>query len=177
MSPELAESRELEGLAANGVVRDALVGRKAFRPLLDRLAYRAVDVGTSVALTRLGHDHCDEPTVSLQHADLTDRGALHVGSLDGLGLDVLAARGHDQGRYPARDVEITVIEVAQVSRAEPSVFIEDLAGLFGPVAVAGEDVRATGEDLTFRACTGSSLGHGRGVDADLDAGNRASDTA
>src|SRR5918994_2921402 len=95
---ELTEPRELKWFAAYGVVGDALVGRQVFRRLLYRLMYHAVGVGTSTYLTRLRHDHCDEPAVFLQHADLTGQRVLQVGCFDGFGLDVLATEGHDQGR-------------------------------------------------------------------------------
>ena len=97
MAPELAEPRELKWFAAYGVVGDALEGRQVFRRLLDRLTYHAVGVDTSTYLTRLRHDHCDEPAVLLQHADLTDQRVLQVGCFDGFGLDVFATGGHDQG--------------------------------------------------------------------------------
>jgi hypothetical protein len=74
-------------------------------------------------------------------------------------------------RVEARAVEVTVIvEVAEVPRAKPST-IEDLARLFGPDAVSGEDVRPAGQDLTFSVSRARPLGHCRVVDADLDAGN------
>src|SRR5215208_1067991 len=83
-------------------------------------------------------------------------------------------------RVEARAVEVTVIvEVAEVPRTKSST-IEDLAGLFRPVVVSGEDVRPAGKDLTFAVscvCAECSLGHGRVVDAYLDAGNRSSNTA
>src|SRR5215212_4027031 len=182
--PELAEPRVLQRFAAYSVVRDSLVGRQASRSLLDRLAYRFANVAMMADLIHLRHDHRDEPAVLLQNPDLTDPGVLQVGCFDGLWLDVLAARGHDQGRDPARDVQVTVIiEVAEVPGAKPSVLIEDLASLFWSVAVAGEDVRPPGDDLTFparRACPDSILGfrrHSRGVDPDLDTRYRASDAA
>jgi hypothetical protein len=147
--PEFAEAGVLKGFMARGVVRDALVRGQPSRALLDRLAQRSVHVLIRGYLLRLGYDHGDEAAVSLQYADIPDQAVLLIGSLDGLGLHVFATGGHDQGGNPPRHVEVPVIvEIPEVPRSKPSV-VEYPVRILGPVAVAGENVRAAREDLAF----------------------------
>ncbi|MDQ4043577.1 MAG: hypothetical protein M3118_07155, partial [Actinomycetota bacterium] len=69
-----------------------MVGGHSLRPFFDRLADRFLDVTvlTLADLSQVRHDYRDEPAVFLEHPDLADGGVGFVGSLDLLGLDVLA---------------------------------------------------------------------------------------
>src|SRR5262249_48095189 len=129
-------------------------------------------------LAQVRQDHRYELAVFLQHADLTEDGMALVELLNVVGLDLLAALGDDQRRGAAADVQVAVgVEVPQVAGPEPAVLGEGFAGLVGQVAVAGEDVGTERENLSF---LGLSLFHFlsfRRRDADLNAGERAADTA
>jgi hypothetical protein len=111
---------------------------------------------------------------------------LQVRLLDVLWLDVLAALGDDEGRGASGDIQVAVfVEVTKVPRTEPTVVGKDLFGLLGHVPIAGKDARPAGEDLSpFTDLVGLTLflslrpvGHGGGIQTDLDAGDGAADAA
>src|ERR671929_2318648 len=98
-------------------------------------------------------------------------------------LDLLAAFEHEQRIGPTGNVQIAVgVQITQVARAEPAVGREGRGCLLRQVPVTGEDARAVCQDLTLRGrrsirLRSRSVDAGdAGVDADLDAGQRLSDT-
>src|SRR5712664_2764114 len=100
-----------------------------------------------------------------------DHGVQDVGTglervFDGLRSDEFARRCLDQVFLAVGDEEIIVlVQVADVSGAEPAVFGENFAGSFGILVIALHDARAPDQD--FAIISGS----------DLHVGNRLARTA
>ena len=84
----------------------------------------------------------------LQHGDLAGLRGGAVHRLDILRKDVLAAGQNDQLLAAAGDVQIPgLVEIAEVAGAKVAVVGEGLRRGFGVVPIAGEHVRALGQDL------------------------------
>ena len=84
----------------------------------------------------------------LQHRDLARLGGRAVDRFDVLGEDVLAAGENDQLLAPADDVEIAeLVEPAEIAGAKETVLGERFRRGLGIVPIAGEHVRALGQNL------------------------------
>ena len=101
----------------------------------------------------------DEPLAVADDDGRRDAGNGLEEVLDGLGSDVLPARGDDEVLLAVRDdQEPVLVEAADVPRPEPGA-VEDLPRLGLLLVIAFHDVRAAGQDLAV------------GRDPDLDAGD------